>query len=75
MKPSRKIVTGECQLDNDKSIRKYDLCNSNLDTDINDKSYKNMIYLGIGVIYSIDNAEQKSTQKYHFWRKNNVKYA
>lgn len=73
MKRNSGITIGECQLDNDKSIRKYDLCNSNLDTDINDKSYRNMIYLGIGVIYSINNVELKSTQKYHFWIKKEKK--
>ena len=62
-------IVRECKLDNG-YIDKYDMCDSvckvlgaSVKLDL-----AGFVYLGIGVIHSINNNAQNSKEKYHFWK-------
>lgn len=65
-----KKPVNECKLDNG-YIDRYDICDSafNLLGAPPELNKEGFIYLGVGIIYSINGAKQNIGNKYRFWRK------
>lgn len=57
----------KCRLENGK-ILGYDRCSSGSELKEENENIKNIIYLGKGKIFSINNKEIKNDNIYHFWR-------